>query len=96
MGRENYTVSSGSTVITLKPDYLNTLTAGEHTIAALYTDGRAAGAFTIAEKPADEETISSQTGDDSHIVRWIILMLISGGAVLTLGIRCRSRKDMSK
>ena len=99
---ENYTSESGSTVLTLKPDYLNTLTAGQHTITVLYTDGEAQGTFTVAEKPTeptdstdptDEDSASPETGDNSHIVPWIILMLISGGAVLTtLSIKRRRRK----
>ena len=103
---ENYTAESGSTVITLKPNYLNTLTAGEHTIIVLYTDGEAQGTFTIAEKPTrpsdntgsvDEDTGSPQTGEDSHIVPWIMLMLMSGGALfLTLTAKRRNRKGMSK
>ena len=79
-------------MITLKPDYLNTLTEGAHTITVLYTDGEAKGTFTIAEQPADEGTDSPQTGDDSHIVLWIMLMLISGGAVLTLSVKRRNKK----
>lgn len=87
---ENYIVESGSTVITLKSDYLNTLTAEEHTITVLYTDGGATGTFIIAEKPAD--TISPQTGNDSHIVLWIMMMLISGGTVLTDCVKIFSQK----
>ena len=89
-------------MLTLKPDYLNTLTAGHHTITVLYTDGEAQGTFTVAEKPTeptdstdptDEDSASPETGDNSHIVPWIILMLISGGAVLTtLSIKRRRRK----
>ena len=92
---ENYTAKSGSTVITLKPDYLNTLTAEEHAITVLYTDGEAAGVFTIAERPNDD-AVSPETGDDLQMIPWIILMLISGGAGLTLGIGHRSKKGTSK
>lgn len=105
VGTENYTAESGSTVITLKPDYLNTLTAGEHIIIVLYMDGDAQGTFTIAEKtaeptdtiePTDEDSVSPETGDDFHIAAWIILMLISGGAVLTLFAKRRTKRGMSQ
>ena len=105
VGTENYTAASGSTVITLKPDYLNTLTAGEHIIIVLYMVGDAQGTFSIAEKtaeppdtiePTDEDSVSPETGDDFHIAAWIILMLISGGAVLTLFAKHRSKKGMSQ
>ena len=98
---EDYTAKSGSTVITLKPDYLNTLAAEEHAITVLYTDGEAQGTFTVAEKPAeptdtteptDDDSASPETGDDFHMVSWIMLMLISGGAALTLSARRRSKK----
>lgn len=98
---ENYTADSGSTKIVLTTNYLNTLTVGQHNIAVLYTDGEAQGTFNIAEKPteptdttdpADEDSATPETGDSSHIIPWIILMLISGGAVLTLNIRCRSKR----
>ena len=35
----NYTLSAGSTVIELKPEYLDTLSDGEHTVRILYYDG---------------------------------------------------------
>lgn len=89
---ENYMADSGSTKIVLTTNYLSTLTADQHTIAVLYTDGEATGTFTIAEQPADEGTDSPQTGDDSHIVLWIMLTLISGGAVLTLNVKRRNKK----
>lgn len=89
---ENYMADSGSTKIVLTTNYLSTLTADQHTIAVLYTDGEATGTFTIAEQPADEGTDSPQTGDDSHIVLWIMLTLISGGAVLTLSAKRRNKK----
>lgn len=98
---EHYTAETGSTVITLNPDYLNTLAAGGHTIAVVYTDGEAQGTFNIAEKPieptdstdpTDEDSATPETGDDSHMISWIILMLISGGAVLALGIKRRNKR----
>lgn len=101
---QNYTAESGSTVITLKPDYLNNLAAGEHTVTVLYTDGEAQGTFNIAEKPieptdstdpTDEDSAFPETGDTSHVVPWAML-LISSGAVLTLSIRRKSKKGMNK
>ena len=89
---ENYIAVSGSTRIVLTTNYLSTLTADQHNITVLYMDGEATGTFTIAKQPADEGTDSPQTGDDSHIVLWIMLMLISGGAVLTLSVKRRNKK----
>lgn len=46
----NYEVKAGSTIITLKKSYLDTLSAVTHDIRILYTDGKAATTqFTIKE-----------------------------------------------
>lgn len=61
----NYTVASGSTIITFKSEYLNTLSAGKHTISVIYETGKAQGEFTV--NPAcvvDDSKISPQTGVD--------------------------------
>lgn len=50
-----YTARSGSTIITLKPAYLDTLSAGKHTLTVLYTDGQTSGSFEI-EKAAIVDT----------------------------------------
>lgn len=36
---DKYTAVSGSTVITLKKDYLDTLSVGKHTLTVVYNDG---------------------------------------------------------
>lgn len=44
-----YTSESGSTVITLSPDYVSTLSAGEHSFVAVFNNGAVARAnFTLA------------------------------------------------
>lgn len=87
IGAQQYTADSGSTRITLPPSYLNALPAGRHTIAVLYTDGEARGGFTIAEIAAPPAT-----GDESLIIPWIILILISAGAILTLNVTRRRKR----
>ena len=42
-----YTVTEGSTIITLKPEYLATLPAGEHTLTLYFTTGSAEVTFVI-------------------------------------------------
>lgn len=52
---KNYTAVSGSTVITLKADYLKTLSAGTHKITVVYTDGECSVNFEV-KKAASEQT----------------------------------------
>lgn len=43
----NYTAVSGSTVVTLKADYLKTLSVGTHTLTIVYNDGECSTNFEI-------------------------------------------------
>ena len=87
---KNYTAVAGSTVITLKADYLDTLSVGEHTIKVVYQDGSASTNFEVQSKAASSDT--PQTGDNSNLLLWIALMFVSGSAlILTFGF---SKKRM--
>lgn len=73
-----YTVKEGSTVVTLKDDYVATLSAGEHTIGIVSTNGTATTTFTVNAKAlVDNDTKSPQTGDNSHMALWIALLAAS-------------------
>lgn len=76
-----YASWSGSTVITLKPSYLMTLSIGSHKIQVVYTDG------ATAEEPFKvcPPSIIPRTGDGSHILPiGCILLLSLGGIALML------------
>ena len=72
---KNYTVKEGSTVVILKADYLNTCTAGSHTLEIVWTDGSASTTFTV-------KVDSPQTGDNSMMPLWIALLFVSGFGVV--------------
>ena len=64
----NYDSKSGSTVITLKDEYLKTLFVGEHTLKVAFSDnGEAITKFTIKEKQQNEtqedNTNTNNTGN---------------------------------
>ena len=52
---KNYTAVSGSTVITLKADYLKTLSVGTHKLTVVYTDGECSTNF-VAKQATSEQT----------------------------------------
>lgn len=83
---ENYTAVSGSTVITLKPEYLGTLSVGKHTLTALYKDGEASCRFEVLA----QGDAAAQTGDDSNIGLWITLAAI--GALISIAAAFYDRK----
>lgn len=90
---ENYTAVSGSTVITLKADYLNTLSVGTHKLTVVYTDGEGSTDFTIKQassgqiilidpsqpaEPAEPPQSNPNTGDNSMMWLCIALLVVSG------------------
>lgn len=77
--KSNYLVKEGSTIITLKLEYLNTLTVGEHTITFVYDDGEVETFFKILNSSKNNNNQSNpKTGDASNIIVWIIGLAISG------------------
>ena len=58
---DQYTVVSGSTIVTLKDSYLDTLSVGQHSLTFLYEDGQTTGTFTIQAKPATPAPTPTQT-----------------------------------
>ena len=47
IGNDKYTAVSGSTIVTLKKDYLEMLSVGKHTLSVVYTDGECTTEFEI-------------------------------------------------
>ena len=84
---KNYTVKEGSTVVTLKADYLNTLAVGNHTLEIVWTDGSASTTFTV-------KVDSPQTGDNSMMALWIALLFASGFGVVTTAVYGKKRKSV--
>lgn len=60
---ENYELTKGSTIVTLKASFLNTLGVGEHTLSVVSSTGTAETTFTVAEaaKPAPGQTTTTTT-----------------------------------
>lgn len=52
--KKNYTVTKGSTIITLKADYLKTLATGDHTFEIVWTDGSATTKFAVAKNKSGD------------------------------------------
>ena len=138
IGSANYEAVSGSTKITLKAAYLETLSVGTHTLTVVSNDGEATTQFTIlaannggttapqtgdgtapqtgdstapqtgdstapqtgdntapqtgdntapqtgdGTAPQTGDNTAPQTGDNSHIVLWIMMMILSLSGLVT-------------
>lgn len=60
---ENYVLTEGSTIVTLKTSFLKTLGVGEHKLSVVSDTGTAETTFTVAEaaKPAPGQTTTTTT-----------------------------------
>ena len=97
----NYTTTSGSTIITFKKSYLDTLSKGIHTFEMEWKDGTASTIITVKEASTSDnnengntdnmtdttETTSHQTGDHSPILLWIFILLALGVGVGTIAVK---------
>ena len=77
----NYSVASGSTVVTLKTEYLKTLNKGEHELTIVFKNGSAKTNFEIKS----QSEASPLTGEEnSAIVLMGCLFLLSGIALISV------------
>ena len=94
---KNYKAESGSTVITLNKEYVDTLSAGEHTIKVEFSDsGSATTKFEVKAKQVNtektEDITNPQTGD--NIGTYIILSIISVlGIATTIVINNKKKRE---
>ena len=84
-----YTAKSGSTIITLKESYLETLKSGKHTVTVVFEDGETSAEFTVKAKAG---TGSAATGDTSNIIVWIVLFLLCMAALVLLILKGKAKK----
>ena len=61
----NYTLQSGSTILTFNASYLNTLSVGTHKVKFQYSDGSAETTFVIKEASAGDTTTQDTTTQDT-------------------------------
>ena len=82
----NYTVTEGSTIITFKPEYLKSLSAGNHSFELVWTDGTAATNFTVAEN-ADQSAKSPKTGEDFSMALCTAFLMLSCAGLAGMFVR---------
>mgnify|MGYP004546397115 CR=1 FL=1 len=94
---KNYKAESGSTIITLNKEYVDTLSVGEHTIKVEFSDsGFATTKFEVKAKQVNtektEDITNPQTGDNIGV--YIILSIISVlGIAATVVINNKKKRE---
>lgn len=63
---DNYIAEKGSTIITLKAEYLKTLATGSHTFAIVWDNGIADTSFTVAANTSGNHSGNNNNNDSNH------------------------------
>ena len=91
----HYEAKSGSTIVTLKPSYLASLSEGEHTVDIMWIDDSASTTFTVAANTAAAQSeLDSVPKTGEGVMGWMpeILLLVAAGLVTFGGLLCRRSK----
>ena len=95
---KDYTLKEGSIIATLTPEFAATLSAGEHTLGIVSASGTAVANFAVTADNASNTVSdnnsekSPQTGDNSNIILWSIVAVISLAALCTTAIVSKKKK----
>lgn len=90
-----YSVKDGSTIVTLKDEYLNSISVGTHIIELIWTDGSASTKFTVSKNEnsnqkkddtSKKKSSKPDTSDSSNILGFSLIFGIScmGIALFTM------------
>ena len=98
LSNDYYIAQSGSTIITLKPEFIETLSLGKHTITVNFTDGTAQ--TSLVSKKTESKTEDTEngkddvpkTGEDTKAGWLYVLALISSGALVASSLKIRKIK----
>ena len=93
---ENYDLENGSTVLTLKSSYLDTLSVGNHTLEFVYSDGSVETLFAVSNAKdkvlaSNKNTISNpQTGD--NVMFYISMLGLSVIGLAGIGFYVKKKR----
>ena len=79
LDKNQYTLREGSILVTLKADYLSTLSVGQHTLGVTSASGTAETVFTVTAAPA-----VVPTGDTTGLTLWVSLAALCGLGTLVV------------
>ncbi len=79
LDKNQYTLREGSILVTLKADYLSTLSVGQHTLGVTSASGTAETVFTVTAAPA-----VVPTDDTTGLTLWVSLAALCGLGTLVV------------
>ena len=94
LARQYYTVKSGSTIVTLNPEFTKTLSAGKHTLIIVSTDGKATAEFNIDKGTTSEDIKNPATSDSTQTIGWMGLISLSVIGIIVVNLK-KKREHIS-
>lgn len=94
LARQYYTVKSGSTIVTLNPEFTKTLSAGKHTLIIVSTDGKATAEFNIDKGTTSEDIKNPATSDSTQTIGWMGLISLSVIGIILVNLK-KKREHIS-
>ena len=91
-----YEAKAGSTVVTLKAETLQKLSAGNHSVAIHFDDGKAEANLTVKDAADTAVPDVPKTGDKSPIGLWIALTVLSAAGLCALTGAGRKRRNAGR
>lgn len=91
----HYEAKSGSTIVTLKPSYLASLSEGEHTVDIMWIDDSASTTFTVAANTAAAQPeLDSVPKTGEGVMGWMpeISLLVAAGLTVMGALRLKKVK----
>ena len=94
--KDGYEAKEGSLILTLKAAYLDTLSAGTHTVTITFDDGSVTASLKVsAAAPTEAPTATPKpmpkTGDSGNPLLWLLIALL-GASLLGITIKQYSGK----
>ena len=90
---------TGSILVTLNKEYIESLEPGTYKLAIVSVDGRAETTFTVVDAKADPDPTPTPdpddgpaTGDSTPITLWAVLMALSGLMALAAAVLYAGKK----
>jgi len=96
VGSANYDTAEGSLKLSVKPEYLETLSIGDHPFKVNFQDGSATVKLTVKAATSNPDTganiTSPKTGDESNLALWSSLMILSLTGLLVVAMATKRRR----
>ncbi len=91
VGKESE-IAPGSTIVTIKSDYLKTLSAGAHTIVVNFTDNSITTTITISNASANSGASIPATGEMQNTAMYVGIAMIAAACALSVLV-IKKRKE---